>query len=307
MSQKVRVALVRQETYKRDEIQAQVAEVLTAIQYTPPVGARVLVKPNLLKATPDRLVCTDPEVVRAVCVFLLDHGVKPFVGDSPGFGSAVSVARDIGLREALSGLGVDIVTLGDARKIALPFGFSVGISRAALDADSILNVPRVKAHAQLGMTMAVKNLFGCVPGVRKAYAHTKHGDIGRRFESMLIEIMHALPPVSTVVDGVVAMHVKGPIGGEPYPLGVLGASASAVAMDSALYEILGLGAESMPLLLEAQRRGIAGAQLHELDFVMGDPRDFSAPDFVFPERSPVTFHPVRLCISAMKRAAARLR
>ena len=62
-------------------------------------SARVLVKPNLLTATP--LACTSPVVVAAVCRWLLDQGARVRVGDSPGFGTATAVARQTGLAEAL--------------------------------------------------------------------------------------------------------------------------------------------------------------------------------------------------------------
>ena len=75
-------------------------------------SAHVLVKPNLLTATP--LACTSPVVVAAVCRWLLDQGARVRVGDSPGFGTATAVARQTGVEEALRALGPEARGVGDA-------------------------------------------------------------------------------------------------------------------------------------------------------------------------------------------------
>ena len=130
-------------------------------------SAHVLVKPNLLTATP--LACTSPVVVASVCRWLLDQGARVRVGDSPGFGTATAVARQTGLEEALRPLGLRVESLADPRPLALPLRrggpVSFGVARVALESDVIFSLPRVKAHSQMRLTLAVKNLFGCVCGL----------------------------------------------------------------------------------------------------------------------------------------------
>ncbi len=144
-------------------------------------GSRVLVKPNLLRA--HALTCTHPEIVRALCVCLLDRGVRVRVADSPGFGAAPAVARSIGLEDVLRPLGLKVENLSDPVPIALQgdraqsgscglwggsWGGSWGIARVALESDAVISVPRVKAHSQMCLTLAVKNMFGCICGLRNA-------------------------------------------------------------------------------------------------------------------------------------------
>ena len=130
-------------------------------------SAHVLVKPNLLTATP--LACTSPVVVAAVCRWLLDQGARVRVGDSPGFGTATAVARQTGVEEALRPLGLRVESLADPRPLELPLRrggpVSFGVARVALESDVIFSLPRVKAHSQMRLTLAVKNLFGCVCGL----------------------------------------------------------------------------------------------------------------------------------------------
>lgn len=90
------------------------------------------------------------------------------------------------------------------------------MSRLALECDALLSVPRVKAHAQMRVTLAVKNLFGCVCGLRKAVAHTVQGNTPGVFETCVAALWQALPPVAGLADGITAMHVTGPSGGSRF-------------------------------------------------------------------------------------------
>ncbi len=305
------VAMTRCPDYDPERVRRAVFACLDASGFAPPNGGRVLVKPNLLKATPDGLVCTHPQVAGAACAWLLERGARPFVADSPGFGSGRSVARRIGMAAVLRELGVPLKELRAPVRVRLPFGWAIGISRDALEADAVLDLPKFKAHGQMRLSLAVKNLFGCVPGTRKAVAHTLHGDLrgphGPRFESLITEIAQALPPTGALVDGVTAMHVMGPTGGRPFPLGCIAAAPQPWALDTALYTLLGLAPEQVPLWREAQRRDLPGSRLQDLAFPLERPEAFDAAGFELPARLiPMNFHPVRLCISAVKRAWARL-
>lgn len=306
------VAMALCQGYEAASVHDAVFSCLEAADITVGRGSRVLVKPNLLKATSDGLPCTHPAIVRAACLWLLEQGALPFVADSPGFGSGVSVARRIGLVQALTDLDVPVMDLNRPVRRSLPFGHTVGISRLALEADMIVNVAKLKAHCQMRVTGAVKNLFGCVTGTRKAVAHTMHGDVdgpkGPRFESLIVELAEILPPTVALMDGVTAMHVQGPSGGEPFTLGMLAAAASSVALDTAVYTLLGVEPAAVPLWSEVRRRSLPGAYAKDLTFPLLAPQDFNATGFILPQRlQPMTFHPGRLCISAMRRAWARIK
>lgn len=269
-------------------------------------GAWVLVKPNLLRA--GELCCTHAEVTRAVCLHLLEHGCRVTVADSPGFGTARSVAAAIGLTDALRPLGLTVQSLNDAQPVPLGSGGHWGVARLALECDHVLSVPKVKAHCQMRATLAVKNLFGCVCGLRKAVAHTRQGKDRDIFTHALLDLWRALPPVSAVVDGVTAMHITGPSGGQPFALGCVGASMSAVALDTALYTLLHARLENMPLWAAAQRASLVGARREDLSFPLSAPEDFDARLFVLPhELIDVSFEPHRLFISLCRRVWTALR
>lgn len=265
-------------------------------------GAKVLVKPNLLRAAP--LACTSPAVVAAACAWLLDQGARVTVLDSPGFGRAEGVARAIGLDGGLRPLGLAVSGPGKAVPLRLDNGSCFAVSRRALESDLILSVPRVKAHSQMLLTLAVKNLFGLVAGMRKALVHTREGRSPEGFADALAALWAALPPVAALADGVIAMQRTGPSGGIPHPLGLLGSSPSAVALDEALCAVLGLEFRQTPLGAALERRGApgcaaAGARVHYTD---ARPEEVAVRDFALPtELTHTSFRPGRLLRSCLRR------
>ncbi len=287
-------------------------------------GMQVLVKPNLLRA--HALSCTHPQVVRAVCLCLQEQGIKVVVADSPGFGSARKVAQGIGLSQALAPLGI---TVQEFQKVqAIPLCLSGqntgssscsghttqaghwGIAREALEADAILSLPRFKVHSQMRLTLGVKNTFGCIVGLRKAMAHAVQGRELTNFCHGIMALYQALPPTAALVDGITAMHKTGPSGGEPYSLHMLGASPSAMALDTALYSLLQLQAQDIPLWHTAQELGMPEAFEHNIHYTGAKPPHIypsnNSTAFQLPqELMDICFQPHRLLYSFMKRLWSR--
>ncbi len=294
-----RVALESCADYAPDAVGRAVGAVLEASAWKPGRG-RILVKPNLLRA--HSLTCTHPQVVAAACAWLLDQGCTVTVADSPGFGSARGVSEAVGLADALEPLGLRVRDMGRVVPVPLPDGRAWDVSSLALESDALLSIPKVKAHSQMRLSLSVKNLFGCVCGLRKALAHTVQGQSLERFADAVVALWGALPPVAGLADGVEAMHVTGPSGGKAYALGCLGASASAVALDTAFYVMLGAEAEAVPLWQALLRRQIPDAMPERLTFPLKAPGDFPGKDFVLPEPLlDISFRPRRLLWSLLRR------
>lgn len=299
------VALAACPGYDRPSVERAVEAALAASGFSPARGEAVLVKPNLLRAK--ALACTHPELVRAACRWCLDHGARVAVGDSPAFGAGPAVARRLGYSEALKGLDVELIHLDGPRAVNLPGGVRAMVSGRALDADRILNLPKLKAHTQMRVTGAVKNLFGTVAGAHKLWAHVKHGDQCERFPGLFLDLAAALPPVHSLLDAVTAMDRMGPSGGDPFQLGLVAASPDPVALDTAVGGVIGLEPQAVPIWRLACERGLPGAFHANLDFPLEGPASFDGAAFRAPTAlTPETFHPVRVVQSALRRGAARL-
>ncbi|MEL7638568.1 MAG: DUF362 domain-containing protein [Solidesulfovibrio sp.] len=294
--------------YDDPALEAHVAELLEASGCPVGRGERVLVKPNLVAPRNTALSCSHPAVVRAACLFALSRGAVVTVADSPAFGTGRIMARLTGLSAGLADLPVVVANLDQPRGLRLAHGGTIGVSRLALEADHIVNVARLKCHDQMGLTLAVKNFFGCVCGFRKSLAHQRLGRDRARFATMILDVLAALPPTTSLVDGIVAMHKAGPAFGEPFPLGLLGAAASPVALDTAIYALLGLRPEAVPLWREAGRLGLGGTRPEDIDYPLERPEAFDATGFVTPAQlAPLAFEPRRFVTGRLKSLMLTLR
>lgn len=269
-------------------------------------SAKVLLKPNLITASNGQLACTHGQVMAAVARHLLAQGARVLVGDSPAFGSAQSVLEKIGAWSLLAHLGVEVVEFRPARMLTLPSGLQVPVAAPVLECDYLINLPKLKAHGQMRVTLAVKNYFGCVAGLHKPWWHMVHGGAQGRFAELLVELLTLLPSGYSLVDGIEAMHVSGPIHGQPFALGLLAGGANPIALDTALLAVLGIDPQQSPLWTAARAAGMVGTELGQLHFPHAGPETLQAKGFVVPEElNPVRFNPLRFLKSSVQRLLMR--
>ena len=302
------VALSAQSSYEKMVLNTAIDALLAPVRPGNLRGQQILLKPNLITARNGRLACTDGRFIAAVARWFLDMGARVTVGDSPSFGSARSVLRAIGVLPELERLAVPTVEFRHVTEMMLPCGQRAALATAALECDLLVNLPKVKAHSQMRLTLAVKNLFGCLVGFHKPWWHMVHGGAVGRFADLLVDLLKVLPPGCTVVDGIVAMHETGPIHGEPHPLGILAAGVNPVAVDTALLAVLGVDPRLVPLWCAADRAAIAGTRMEDLVFPLSQPGSLVVqPAFAVPETlTPVRFNPLRFGKNAIKRWMLRL-
>ncbi|MBT7180916.1 MAG: DUF362 domain-containing protein, partial [Nitrospina sp.] len=204
---------------------------------------KVLLKPNLLRGfKPERCVTTHPVVVEAVCRVLKDRSVNQIViSDSPALGSLSAVADKAGYGPLEKKYGVKILPLTDP----IPFENEEGVPHLKIAGclkqyDRIINLPKVKSHCQMTMTLGIKNLFGLVIGKRKPILHCLVKNDKIKFGKMLIDIARHVDPCLTIVDGIQAMQGQGPLNGTAYPLAVMGASTDMTALDRVFADLLNI-------------------------------------------------------------------
>lgn len=262
-------------------------------QYIRP-GQRVLIKPNLIVPKPAECAAqTHPEVIFAVAKRVKEAGAQPLVGDSPAWGNTEGCLRALAVYDRLLNLGVEIVQLDQPVKIRIG-DVHVGISKVALVADVIINLPKLKAHQQLGATFAIKNMYGCVCGLggkEKAYWHFARGHKQEEFCKLIIGVYQKLAPVLTIVDGIIAMEGQGPINGNPRELGCLIAGSDPVACERICCELVGFVPEALPLLQTARTLHF-GLPASTPVVILGD--RFTPP--LCPDFKPATQTPLRFSL-----------
>jgi uncharacterized protein (DUF362 family)/NAD-dependent dihydropyrimidine dehydrogenase PreA subunit len=254
-------------------------------------GERVLLKPNMLAAKPpERAVTTHPALLRAVIVAVQAAGATVLVGDSPGIGGQRRVAERSGMLAVIEETGAELVAFEETADVGGSGMFKrFQLARPYLEADRVINLPKLKTHEMMTMTCGVKNLFGAVVGTAKAGWHLKAGADRELFARMLLEIYQLRPPDLTIVDAVLAMEGDGPGSGDPRQVGLLLAGTNPVAVDVIAAEVAGIPKKLLYVERAAQRLGLAGADRSTIT-TAGLPLEAArVPDFRLPHISDVQF------------------
>ncbi len=250
-------------------------------------GERILLKPNLLSAKPpEAAITTHPAVVRAVLQLVQEAGATPVVGDSPGIGSAEKVVQKCGIAAVAKEFGAEIINLAQSISVENPDGKTfkrLELSKEAIEFDGIINLPKLKTHAQMFLTLGVKNMFGCVVGARKPQWHMAAGVDTNAFARMLIDTYLFLKPRLTIVDGIVGMEGNGPgSAGDPRRLGLIFASTDCIAMDSVITEVLGAKAHDLPTTKVAKEDKTGITDIDKINILGQGIEDVKIHDFKFP-------------------------
>jgi uncharacterized protein (DUF362 family) len=253
-----RVAVVRAGGYDDAALELLVSDGLKTIG-ADVSGARVLLKPNFVEYDPGTAINTNPRLVAAAVLALRRMGAAEVsVGEGPGHRRDTQyVMTRSGLLEALSDVESPFVDLNiDAvRPIALRSRYTplqdLWLPASVLDADVVVSMPKVKTHHWAGVTLSLKNCFGCVPG--RVYGWPKNALHWADVQRSILDVAAAVRPRYAIVDGIVGMQGNGPISGEPVDAGVLIFGDDPVATDVIATTVMGFDPERVAYLEEAGR------------------------------------------------------
>jgi uncharacterized protein (DUF362 family)/Pyruvate/2-oxoacid:ferredoxin oxidoreductase delta subunit len=276
MVRKSRVALVRCESYDEPAVLGAVQRGMSLLGGMASViqpDERILLKPNVLVGdTPGQLVSPHPLVFKAVAQ--LAQAVTPHLsyGDSPGFGRPGGQMRKAGFAQHAQALGIPLADFEDGREVDFggsPFIKRFVLARGVLEADGLISIAKFKTHGLTRITGAIKNQFGCVPGMLKAQFHIRLPN-PLDFAKMLVCLNLYIRPRLCVVDGITAMEGNGPRSGDPVHLKVLLFSRDAVALDATMCRLIDLDPEYVPTMVPGRAWGL-GTYLPEEIELVGDP------------------------------------
>jgi uncharacterized protein (DUF362 family)/Pyruvate/2-oxoacid:ferredoxin oxidoreductase delta subunit len=283
------VSIVKCQNYDEDEVLRGLQKaigLLGGIGQFVQKGNRVLLKPNLLYGkAPEKAVTTHPSIVKGMIKIVREAGGVPFIGDSPGVGGLRRTAEKAGIKGVADEMNCPLVEFDrpvlSAKGVGTQFK-QLEIDQAVLDVDAIINLPKWKTHGQTLLTLGVKNLFGCIPGPRKALWHLRAGDNHKLFAQVLVDLYQAVKPPLTVLDGIVGMEGNGPNSGRPIPLGLILSSNDALSIDQVVCDLLGISRRALPTNRVAFEQGIGRDGIEVLGERVEDVR---IPHFQFPPLS----------------------
>ncbi len=237
-------------------------------------GERILFKPNVLWGTdPARSIVTHPAVLRGAAAVFSGTGAVMRYGDSPaGLPNATSSIKKCGYHHALGSIPAELVSFDEGVDLTYPEGIAgkkLRIARAVHEADGVVNLPKLKTHGLIRMTGAVKNCFGCIPGISKGECHARFPD-PYEFSVLLADIAAFIRPRLHIMDAIEAMEGNGPQSGNPKKLGALLVSDDPVALDAVACRLIDLDPSYVPTIATGIRAGLGRGGMDEIDIVGDD-------------------------------------
>ena len=251
------VAVLRAETYEGD-LEGLLLDGLRLVE-ADVRRKTVLLKPNLVEFVRGSSINTDPRMVVAAANALRSLGASSVVvAEGPGHRrDTEAIALASGLRDALDDAGLRFVDLNDAPLVRTPLrtrytGLSeLWVPQVLRDTEVVVSMPKLKTHHWVGVTMSLKNCFGCMPG--RVYGWPKDVFHVRGIPESILDIAAAVRPSLAIVDGIVGMEGDGPIMGDPVRSGVVVISRDLVAADVTGARLMGMDPEKVGYLMEAGR------------------------------------------------------
>ena len=281
------VSLVRCTDYEIDHMRRalpRLLEPLGGLSWVTP-GMKIVIKANLVSGKPpEDAVTTHPALLCVLTEMLKARGASSVViGDSPGgvYNAAYlnRIYQKCGITAAEQygavlnqNFGITEVHFPEAA-VAHEFKYTAYLD----DADAVINCCKLKTHGMMGMTCAVKNMYGMVPGSVKSEYHYRYSD-PMDFARMIIDLNRAKPARLHIVDAVVGMEGNGPTAGTPREIGCLLAGYDPYRLDMICAGIIGLPPACIPTVAAAQELGLCPDEPG--DITTNEPwQSFIVPDF----------------------------
>ncbi len=280
------VSVVRADAYEPTTISSAIEKACSFIKGIDSLlrgKVKVFIKINLLSpfSPVERGIYTHPLFVRSVVEYLRNWNVSIACGDD------VDKRRGdpfvfCGLKEALKEFEVELTNIKDK-------GFKevdvegevidkILFSREALEADVLINLPKLKTHSFTIYTGAIKNMFGLIPHGLRLKCHREH-IWNEDFSRALVDIFNIRKPDLNIMDAIVAMEGEGPSSGNPKNLNLILASQDAVALDAVAGKIIGLEPTDVFTTWQSHRRGLGVGKLSLIKIEGEKLKEVIVPDF----------------------------
>ncbi|MCC6190886.1 MAG: DUF362 domain-containing protein [Anaerolineales bacterium] len=275
-----------------DAIEAAVAEAVKlavgSVDKLIKPGQTVLIKPNLaFNAPPESYAVVDPRTVEAVTRYFKKNSKagKVLVGDNPSLGKHVGRAdiafKTSGMEEAARLGGADEVIYFDEQPtvdVVVPGGKvakKYKVFKPFLDADVVINLPKMKVHLAKTVTLGLANWQGIGPnhhpaegGVDGKGLHMwQQGQHRNDINAKVVDEYRIRKADLTIIDGIIAMEGQGPHAGDPVEMNLILAGTDTVAVDAVTSWIMGFEPEEIGAIRMAFTEGLGERRMDHIDVV----------------------------------------
>jgi uncharacterized protein (DUF362 family) len=239
-----KVSIVRAPAYSRDVY--DIVRRLVQEHRLDVRGKRIVLKPNLVEFDAHTCINTHPVIVHAAFEAFRKLGaVSVKIAEGPGHRRGTLDLADAAgyfstipkFEDLFTDLNTDHVVKKVIARPESKLG-SLYLPHTVLDCDLLVSLPKMKTHHWAGATLAMKNLFGVVPG--GVYGWPKNVLHWAGIPESIVDLHNLFPRQFTIVDGITGMEGNGPIQGTPKAVGVLVAGNDVAAVDATCCRIMGL-------------------------------------------------------------------
>lgn len=246
------VAVVECDDYSPETLNKALTEIIKLLKLESYFKNKtILLKPNAL--APTKHAFTPPEIIAELLSILKqDPSVKElYIGDSTMTKSLTSITlKRAKFLEQCDDKCSKILNFFESERIKVQLQNPVYeteefiyLPKEVVDADLIINMPKLKTHKGYVYTGAIKNFFGLLGN--KMNVHMTHKN-KIQFQKHLADIYFGveetnhtkMPKVLTIMDAVIAMEGKGPRAGNPKKIGLLIAGFNSAAVDIVGYSLM---------------------------------------------------------------------
>ncbi len=238
---------------------------LSNIDLSPAKDKRVLLKPNVGRnVKPETGITTHPQVIAAAIDVFRDAGADVAVGESPITGvAALDAFETSGVAAVAEERDCKLIDMDLRRYVTatIPNGTAIKMLKVCpeiAEYDIIVSIPVMKTHMHTGVTLAVKNMKGCLWRRAKVDFHMlprSPESKDKPLDAAIVDMSSVLRPHLAIIDGTIGMEGLGPSAGTPKPLDVVLVGADAYATDAVACGIMGISAFDVPHLRLGAERG----------------------------------------------------
>jgi len=231
-----------------------------------PLGSHVFIKPNLTWISHLPGITTSPAFLSAVVELIREKTRNITIGESDGgYNSfrADDAFRGHGLDKLASRYGVKLRNLSDLpaeERTGVVDGREVTVRLPQYllrDVEVFLTAPVPKIHATTGVSLGLKNQWGCIPDAMRLREHTE-------FSRKIVLINKLLRPKIALFDGLYFLDKTGPLVGEPVNMNLVVASDDAGAGSMACCQIMGIDPFTVKHQVVARKEGLFPSSMNDV-------------------------------------------
>jgi len=226
----------------------------------------VFLKPNFTYPYHKKGITTTPELLEEFLYLLKGRAKRVIIGESDGGNNSFSADDSFvghNIPEICRKIGVEFVNLSKIPSLEVTEniqGKDVTVRLPELllrEIDCMISVPVLKVHVMTGVSLSMKNLWGCYPDTMRCLHH-------KDLDKKLALITKLTKPRLIVIDGSYALDNHGPMYGSARKTDLLLLSNNPVAADMVGASIMGIPLTRAKHIIVAQNENLGPRDLNDI-------------------------------------------